>query len=104
MKHYIDGLFFGVICNLLAVMMVYKFWDDITKEDLEFSVGSKANVWEVKELLSDHDDGFGASTIHGSHAPPSFNANRNDMYGQTNASFGSPAGYGRYDTKYDERF
>jgi hypothetical protein len=33
------------------VMMVYKFWDSITKEDLEFSVGSKANVWEVKDPL-----------------------------------------------------
>nr|CAG8510237.1 5755_t:CDS:2 [Entrophospora candida] len=40
-KHYIDGLFFGTICTLLAVMMVYKYWDSITKEDLEFSVGIK---------------------------------------------------------------
>jgi hypothetical protein len=54
-KHYIDGLFFGTICTLLAVMMVYKYWDSITKEDLEFSVGSKANLWEVKELLGDED-------------------------------------------------
>ncbi|CAG8488747.1 8437_t:CDS:2 [Paraglomus brasilianum] len=54
-KHYIDGLFFGTICTLLAVMMVYKYWDSITKEDLEFSVGSKANVWEVKELLGEED-------------------------------------------------
>ncbi|CAG8643764.1 5332_t:CDS:2 [Cetraspora pellucida] len=52
-KHYIDGLFFGTICTLLGVMMVYKYWDSITKEDLEFSVGSKQNVWEVKELLED---------------------------------------------------
>ncbi|GAB5588229.1 Chitin synthase [Umbelopsis nana] len=50
-KHYVDGLFFGTICALLAVMMVYKYWDSITKEDLEFSVGSKQNVWEVKELF-----------------------------------------------------
>lgn len=28
-------------------MMVYKYWDSITKEDLEFSVGSKQAVWEV---------------------------------------------------------
>lgn len=46
-KHYIDGLFFGTTCSLLGVMMVYKYWDSITKEDLEFSVGGKANVWEV---------------------------------------------------------
>lgn len=54
-KHYIDGLFFGTICTLLSVMMVYKYWDSITKEDLEFSVGSKQNVWEVKELLGDDE-------------------------------------------------
>lgn len=36
---------------LLAVMMVYKYWDSITKEDLEFSVGSKTTVWEVKDPL-----------------------------------------------------
>jgi len=47
--HYVDGLFFGTMCTLLSVMMVYKFWDSITKEDLEFSVGGKLNVWEVKE-------------------------------------------------------
>jgi len=32
-------------------MMVYKYYDSLTKEDLEFSVGSKQNVWEVKEPL-----------------------------------------------------
>jgi hypothetical protein len=31
--------------------MVYKYYDSLTKEDLEFSVGSKQNVWEVKEPL-----------------------------------------------------
>lgn len=40
-QHYLDGLFFSTILNLLAVMMVYKFWDSITKEDLEFAVGIK---------------------------------------------------------------
>ncbi|KAF9027141.1 hypothetical protein BDZ89DRAFT_1067139 [Hymenopellis radicata] len=50
-KHYIDGLFFSELCVLLSVMMVYKYWDSITKEDLEFSVGSKAAVWEVKDPL-----------------------------------------------------
>jgi hypothetical protein len=29
-KHYIDGLFFSELCVLLAVMMVYKYWDSIT--------------------------------------------------------------------------
>ncbi|KAI7865880.1 chitin synthase III catalytic subunit [Spinellus fusiger] len=46
-KHYLDGLFFGCMCNLLAVMMVYKYWDSITKEDLEFSIGSKNPQWDL---------------------------------------------------------
>lgn len=54
-QHYLDGLFFATICNLLAVMMVYKYWDSITKEDLEFSVGTKQGNWEVKELLPEDD-------------------------------------------------
>ncbi|KXS95409.1 hypothetical protein AC578_6779 [Pseudocercospora eumusae] len=48
-EHYVDGLFFATLLNLLAVMMVYKYWDSITKEDLEFSVGQKQNNWEVKD-------------------------------------------------------
>ncbi|KAJ5578173.1 uncharacterized protein N7459_007137 [Penicillium hispanicum] len=52
-QHYLDGLFLATFCNLLAVMMIYKFWDSITTEDLEFSVGVKPNTWEVKELLED---------------------------------------------------
>ncbi|KAJ9491443.1 Chitin synthase export chaperone [Penicillium thymicola] len=54
-QHYLDGLFFATFCNLLAVMMIYKFWDSITKEDLEFSVGVKPNTWEVKEPLSEEE-------------------------------------------------
>ena len=71
-QHYVDGLFFATICNLLAVMMVYKvrlhvsypirlmltylqYWDSITREDLEFSVGVKAHNWEVKELIPEDD-------------------------------------------------
>ncbi|KAJ9069135.1 Chitin synthase, class 7 [Entomophthora muscae] len=64
MGHYVDGMFFAVICTLLSVMMVYKYWDSITKEDLEFSVSGNQNVWEVKELMEDangpddHTDAF----------------------------------------------
>lgn len=67
-KHYIDGLFFFTLCMLLSVMMVYKYWDSITKEDLEFSVGSKATVWEVKDPLlagADYDDQDSSSNYHG---------------------------------------
>lgn len=53
-QHYIDGLFFSTTLNLLTVMMIYKFWDSITREDLEFSVGIKGNSWEIRDpLLSD---------------------------------------------------
>ncbi|RMJ24687.1 hypothetical protein PHISP_04451 [Aspergillus sp. HF37] len=54
-QHYLDGLFFATMCNLFAVMTVYKYWDSITIEDLEFSVGVKPNAWEVKELLPEED-------------------------------------------------
>lgn len=66
-SHYIDGLFFATLCMLFSVMMVYKYWDSITKEDLEFSVGSKAAVWEVKEpfLKGGLDDDDLASTTGG---------------------------------------
>jgi len=77
-KHYIDGLFFFTLSVLLSVMMVYKYWDSITvrpysfiaenshssavccqREDLEFSVGSKAAVWEVKDpLLAGQDSEY----------------------------------------------
>ncbi|SCW04018.1 LAFE_0H04104g1_1 [Lachancea fermentati] len=42
-KHYIDGLFFGSMCNLFALMMVYKTWDMTTDDDLEFSVSVNAD-------------------------------------------------------------
>ncbi|KAI0481268.1 chitin synthase III catalytic subunit [Xylariaceae sp. FL0804] len=77
-SHYVDGLFFATICNLLAVMMIYKYWDSITKEDLEFSVGTRMNNWEVKEPLMDDekrntvyaDDPYARnSTYEHSHSP-----------------------------------
>lgn len=79
-KHYIDGLFFGTIATLLSVMMVYKYWDSITKEDLEFSVGSKQNVWEVKELLGEDEMAGG-----GLYGQQRFNNGGNSpAYGQAN--------------------
>lgn len=91
-KHYIDGLFFGTVATLLSVMMVYKYWDSITKEDLEFSVGSKQNVWEVKELLGDDEmaanGGGGAGMYgHGHQGSGSFGYSGSPAmgpYGQTN--------------------
>jgi len=54
-QHYLDGLFFATICNLLGVMMVYKYWDSVTREDLEFSVGIKQHNWEVKEPILEEE-------------------------------------------------
>lgn len=94
-SHYMDGLFFATVCNLLGVMMVYKvsilsqshqttavtnnnpqFWDSITREDLEFSVGTKQNNWDIKDpnLYDDprhtvyQDDSEYASSMY--HQPP----------------------------------
>ncbi|KAF9105121.1 Chitin synthase, class 7 [Mortierella sp. AM989] len=91
-KHYIDGLFFGTIATLLSVMMVYKYWDSITKEDLEFSVGSKQNVWEVKELLGEDEMAGGGLYAQQQHQGPpgsGFGYNGNSPapggnYGQAN--------------------
>ncbi|ORX93852.1 hypothetical protein K493DRAFT_284322 [Basidiobolus meristosporus CBS 931.73] len=55
-NHYLDGPFFTVIFNMFAVMMVYKYWDSITKEDLEYSYGDNIYNWEVQELLGAEDD------------------------------------------------
>ncbi|KAI1654576.1 chitin synthase export chaperone [Daldinia decipiens] len=80
-SHYVDGLFFATTCNLLAVMMVYKYWDSITKEDLEFSVGTRMNNWEVKELLPEEerratvymDEPYGHSSPYDHSSSPSRN-------------------------------
>jgi len=85
-SHYLDGLFFATTCNLLAVMMVYKYWDSITKEDLEFSVGQRMNNWEVKELLPEedrratvyHDDPYGPPAVYDNSYSPS--PNRHSRY------------------------
>ncbi|KAG5461481.1 MAG: chitin synthase III catalytic subunit-domain-containing protein, partial [Olpidium bornovanus] len=90
---YVDGLALGTACNLLAVMMVYKpakrtpptppngialqtppsqnarrkFWDSITKEDLEFSVGGgNKNPWKITNPLLDDSD---EETETGSYSP-----------------------------------
>lgn len=84
-SHYMDGLFFATICNLLGVMMVYKYWDSITREDLEFSVGTRMNNWEVKDIPDDErratvygDDPYGLSS--GYDHPYSPGGNRYSKY------------------------
>jgi len=50
-SHYVDGMFLGSVFQLLAVMMVYKYWDSITSEDLEFSVGGTPHIWHVQNTM-----------------------------------------------------
>jgi len=45
--------------------MVYKYWDSITKEDLEFSVGTKQGHWDVKEPLVEPVDDYRTSVYDG---------------------------------------
>jgi hypothetical protein len=57
---------------LLSVMMVYKYWDSITKEDLEFSVGSKQSVWEIKDpLLAPENNDYGVDDSKSAFGPGS---------------------------------
>jgi hypothetical protein len=46
--HYLDGLFLTASMILLSVMMVYKYWDSITHEDLEFSVAVN-HLWALNK-------------------------------------------------------
>jgi len=97
-KHYIDGLFFFTLCMLLSVMMVYKYWDSITREDLEFSVGSKATVWEVKDpLLAGGDYEDDVSNYHNG-APASLigGVSGKQLYGNGGPGRGYPPPMERY--------
>jgi len=73
--HYLDGLFFEELCLLLAIMMVYKYWDSITREDLEFSVGSKAAVWEVKDPLLSGSNGYPGGSARGDYSEEDVGSN-----------------------------
>ena len=106
-QHYLDGLFLATMCNLLAVMMVYKvshrttslldrmlmslcqYWDSITREDLEFSVGTKQGQWEVKELMAEDDDATAAPIVYHdepSDVPPRVPQHRSSTYGPARSS------------------
>ncbi|KAB8360937.1 hypothetical protein FH972_024669 [Carpinus fangiana] len=85
-QHYLDGLFFATVCNLLAVMMVYKYWDSITTEDLEFSVGTKTGNWDVKDYAPVDADPYASGRTSAfyaqgetAHSRPSPHAQGNDQ-------------------------
>jgi hypothetical protein len=48
--HYVDGMFIASTCGLLSVMMVYKYWDSITKEYLEFCIIDAPTLWNKESL------------------------------------------------------
>jgi hypothetical protein len=45
-----------------------QYWDSITKEDLEFSVGTKQSNWEVKEPMLPPEDQRGSTVYMDSNA------------------------------------
>jgi len=47
-RHYIDGNFFGTFCNLCAFLMIYRAYDTLTSEDLEFTVSPRDSNWDAK--------------------------------------------------------
>jgi hypothetical protein len=51
----LQGLFFRTLTAMRSANKKLQYWDSITREDLEFSVGVKQHNWEVKELLPDED-------------------------------------------------
>ncbi|KAG9248943.1 chitin synthase III catalytic subunit [Calycina marina] len=90
-QHYLDGLFFATVCNLLGVMMIYKCWDSITKEDLEFSVGTKQSNWEVKDLLPGEDER--RNTVYQETEYSSQMYNQQPTHGKRNSNYGGFNGY-----------
>ncbi|OIR58357.1 MAG: chitin synthase export chaperone [Amphiamblys sp. WSBS2006] len=50
-KHYIDGSFLYSFFFLLGLMMLYKFWDSITKEEFEFFVDNDQNTWALEKII-----------------------------------------------------
>lgn len=78
--------------------MVYKYWDSITKEDLEFSVGSKAAVWEVKDPLlgpnGDYEDDNQSNYPHGTAPSLVGGMNGQQMYAQRGYAGSNTGGRG----------
>lgn len=54
-SHYVDGMFLGSLFILLAVMMIYKYWDSITAEDMEFCVGGAPHIWHLSNTMELQD-------------------------------------------------
>ena len=81
--------------------MVYKYWDSITKEDLEFSVGSKVAVWEVKDpLLAGYgNSGGGGGSSQGGYSRGGYGGGAydyDDAHGPTGSIIGGTSGTQMY--------
>ncbi|KAK9703527.1 Chitin synthase, class 7 [Basidiobolus ranarum] len=46
LSHYTDSLFFTILATLFSVMMIYKYWDSLTNDDLEYSLDYQPGVWD----------------------------------------------------------
>lgn len=55
-RHYIDGAFFGTACNLFAFLMIYRAYDTITAEDLEFTVSLRDDPFADESEPEDLDE------------------------------------------------
>lgn len=62
-SHYSDGMFIGSLGVLFSVMMVYKYWDSITAEDLEFMVGGSSSKWHSKRTEDARGRGSGSRDL-----------------------------------------
>jgi hypothetical protein len=49
---------FPIRSTISANFFDKQYWDSITREDLEFSVGTKQSNWDVKEALLDDPPAF----------------------------------------------
>ena len=72
-------------CFRTRLKFSFQYWDSITKEDLEFSVGTKQGNWEVKEQLLPEEDRRGTIYHDGNseYASSMYHQsnNRNSNYG-----------------------
>lgn len=60
-RHYIDGIFFATFCNMVSFLMIYRAYDTVTAEDLEFTVSLKDSAWETRSVSEETDSQYALS-------------------------------------------
>ena len=63
--HYVDGIFFSTIFNLLSIMMIYKYWDSLNQQEVEFVRDDDDIQQKKSEYFSHH----GSSSFANSQDP-----------------------------------